>query len=134
MGRITIHDIHITDDADSYGTDNNFIPFSFAEGEREELEEKYSVTIEWQFDEYGDVEFGVDDHKMIVTGNIDDHVKVLLEIAQKHNRQISGAFNYTNEQWATWYYGVVYVRPDFVEIYEFDAGSFGKPEIRKITI
>jgi hypothetical protein len=149
MGRrITIDKLSINDDENNaliYDENDNYIPIVLEEDFTESLEKKYETGFAWEFDEDGGVEH---EDKENIWGEIDEHVKMLLEVAKYTKRKITGWFNYTDDRTGGAYSGIVYIvcneenqsalvhefNVDFNSDLELDNLDVTKPEIRRITI
>ena len=114
-----------------------------------EMIKKYNIyEYCWIFGKYGDITFRKSPYsdKRSVYGEVEDHVKVLLETAQKYNRKICGTLSYYDDQSGGAYSGIIYIAKNYTAMHhEFNTdinvetldelgNSFNYHKTKKITL
>lgn len=106
--------------------------------------DKYGVSHYcWHFGDDGAIEFRNRYQGMDVYGEIDDHIRVLLETCKEIDHYICGTFSYDDDQTGGHYHGLVYITTNLtamikefnIDFHEDDLESINTtPETRYITI
>lgn len=84
-----------------------------------ELKQKYDLhDFCWVFENDGEITFsGKDD----VRGEIENHVKALLDTAKEYKHKICGTFSYDDDKTGGSSHGIVYIAKNYTaKIYSFD--------------
>lgn len=69
----------------------------------------------WSFSDCGEIVFN-DKHRQI-SGEVEDHVKALLETAQEYGARISGTLSYDDDQTGGSYHGLIYICSNYTALH-----------------
>ena len=80
--------------------------------------EKYNLSeYSWRFDDTGNVTFRESYGKCYVYGEIDDHIKALLETAKELNHKICGTLSYVDDQTGGSFHGIIYIAKNYTALH-----------------
>jgi len=95
---------------------------------KRKMMEKYRLDeYNWCFNKEGDIEYknntSINSDKTVY-GEVEDHVKMLLETAKHYNRKISGNLMYHDDQTGGSFCGIIYIAKNYTALcHEFNTDT-----------